>query len=132
MQNVLSFPSRGPDHVSQKPLSTRSLPMRRRFFVLTLLACCVPAAVFAGKKPPPPPTYVFTSFDVPGWSSTVGQGVNHTGAIVGYTDSGTGVSKGFIMSAGTITQLNVPGALDTVAIAINDAGGVVGWYIDKN
>ena len=48
MREVFQSLSRNSDHVSQKPLSTRSLPMRRHFFVLALLACCVPAGVFAG------------------------------------------------------------------------------------
>ena len=127
MREVLQFLSRDSDHVSQKPLSTRTLPMRRRFFVLTLLACSVPVAVFAGKS-----TYLFTSFDFPGATGwTVGTGVNHTGTIAGWFNDAPNSAHGCIWSAGTFTQLDVPGAnlgAATWALANNDAGAVVGFY----
>jgi hypothetical protein len=59
--------------------------------------------------------------------------INDAGVVVGsyYPDlSGVGVSAGFVMDAGTVTQLNAPfpNACETYAAGVNDAGTVVGFY----
>ena len=111
-------------HVSRTPLSTRSLPMRRRYLVLALMACCLPAAVLArGTR------YRFTSFNVPGATQTIGDGINNVGAIVGYFVDASGGFHGYILSVGGVfTQINVPGAVKTIVEGINNPGTMVGQY----
>src|SRR5262249_38021223 len=126
MRNLLSSLARDSGHVSQKPLLTRSFPMRRRFFVLTLLACCVPVAGFAdGRK------YAFTSLDFPGATDTNSFDINNAGTIVGYFTDTSGVIHGYIWSGGVFTQVDGPGAIETRCFGINDAGTVVGYYSDS-
>lgn len=80
----------------------------------------------------------FTKTDLSPHISTVDNGINNNGVVVGasflHTVSGvTPVSTGFIDDGGTITYLNVPGTLTsngyTSASGINDAGDIVGSYM---
>jgi serine/threonine protein kinase/tetratricopeptide (TPR) repeat protein len=106
-------------------LDPRSLRMLRRHFVLKLLAAGVLAApALAGGHS----RYVFTSFDVPGSTSTRGVGINNAGTIVGNFNDANGVIHGYVLSAGSFTQIDVPGSVLTLADGINDLGTIVGRY----
>jgi probable HAF family extracellular repeat protein len=77
---------------------------------------------------------VFTTFVVPGASSTVASGINDGGRIVGYFDDATG-RHGFVYSGGVFTAFDAPGAYfngayDTAATGINDSGQIVGYFFD--
>ena len=100
MRNQFSSQTRDQGHMSRKPLSTRNLPMRRRYFMLAILASPSPVLAFAGK----PTGYVFTSFDVPGATSTRGFDINHAATIVGDFVDTIGVSHGFFWSGGGFTR----------------------------
>jgi len=73
---------------------------------------------------------IFTSFDVPGATSTTAWGINADGAVVGaYVDS-AGKQHGFLLSAGDFTTIDYPGALSTSARAINAQGDIAGNHVD--
>ena len=90
-------------------LDPGSLPMLRRHFVLKLLAVSVLAAPALARGY----RYKFTSFDVPGATYTVGDGVNHAGTIAGWFQDTSGVKHGYVWSGDTFTQFDVPGAVAT-------------------
>jgi hypothetical protein len=59
-------------------------------------------------------------------------GINSAGAAAGFcTSTKTGLSIGFVYSAGKFTAINFPKSNGTQAIGINDAGDVVGDYLDS-
>jgi hypothetical protein len=70
--------------------------------------------------------FQYTSFQVPGSSSTVASGVNNLGDIVG-TFVSDGVQSGFLYTGGTFQTIACPNSGSTIAQGINDAGVVVGW-----
>jgi uncharacterized membrane protein len=74
----------------------------------------------------------YTTIDFPGAISTVANGIDTAGDIVGqFTDSSFDL-HGFLLSGGVYTQLDVPGASHgTVAYGINDVGQVVGGVFDS-
>ena len=75
-------------------------------------------------------SFVFTSVNVPGSTSTVAAGINTGGQVVGYyTDSG-GNQHGFLDTGGTFTSIDAPGATSTYAFAINSSGQIAGEYVD--
>ncbi|HZQ70064.1 MAG TPA: hypothetical protein VFA68_16180 [Terriglobales bacterium] len=55
------------------------------------------------------------------------EGINSSGAIVGYTASGI-YDNGYIYRNGIFQSIQFPGASVTAAWSINDNGVVVGWY----
>jgi len=72
----------------------------------------------------------FTSLDVPGATTTVAQGINADGAVVGaYVDS-AGRQHGFLLRGGTFTTIDYPGALTTGVRGINSQGDMVGVHVD--
>jgi hypothetical protein len=79
----------------------------------------------------------FITIDVPGATGgTVAQSINSGGAITGYSVDASGVSHGFLRSAGgTITSFDVPGAgtasgQGTAGTSINTTGSITGYYVD--
>ena len=70
---------------------------------------------------------VFTSFMVPGSSSTAAWDVNPDGAIVGVYNVGTTV-RGFLKTGETYTTIHYPGSTATRAFGINAKGDIVGNY----
>jgi len=75
-----------------------------------------------------PEELTFTSFDVPGATSTTAVDVNSHGDVVGRF-IGAGQTHGFLRSAdGDFTTIDYPGASFTVASSINSEGDIVGWY----
>src|SRR5438105_7723381 len=79
------------------------------------------------------PVYTYTTLDDPLASgpSTVADGINGSGQIVGGYGDSSFHFHGFLYSNGTFTTLNDPLAGNsTVASGINDAGQIVGQYQD--
>ena len=80
----------------------------------------------------------FTSFVVPGSTSTAAWDVNPAGDIVGVytTHAGTKsdpfVFHGFVRSGDDYVSVDVPGATATRAFGINPRGDVVGSYVDAS
>jgi uncharacterized membrane protein len=70
----------------------------------------------------------YTTIDFPGATSTVAEGIDSAGDVVGYfVDSGGVFLHGFLLSNGVYTQLDAPGTTNgTIAYGINDVGQVVG------
>jgi probable HAF family extracellular repeat protein len=82
-------------------------------------------------------TYSYTALNDPfGVFGTVAQGINDSGQIVGWYETGyfpgtnSGVDYGFLYSGGSYTVLNEPLSpiSQTFAYGINDAGQIVGSY----
>ena len=80
----------------------------------------------------------FTSFVVPGGTSTAAWDVNPAGDVVGVytTHAGTKadpfVFHGFVRSGDDYISVDVPGATATRAFGINARGDVVGSYVDAS
>ena len=74
--------------------------------------------------------YTFTTIDYPDATShsTVANGINDAGQIVGYFNDSTGKFHGFLKDGATFTTIDVPGASATFARGINDAGQIVGFF----
>ncbi len=75
--------------------------------------------------------YVYTTLYVPGSTYADALGINNNGQIVGVfrTGSPAGPFHGFLLSAGSYTQLDVPGTLSgTIASGISGSGQIVGSY----
>ena len=75
----------------------------------------------------------FTFLNIPG-VLIVGRnkeslGLNERGQIVGSFQS-QGVTHGFLLDNGVVTQIDVPGAIATWASGINNRGLIVGSYLD--
>lgn len=77
---------------------------------------------------------LISPIQVPGAGSTIAQGINNRGDIVG----GFGLSRfddpslhGFLLDRnGRFTTLDAPGAIRTTAFGINDHGQIVGSFVD--
>jgi hypothetical protein len=73
-----------------------------------------------------------TTIDDPNGSSTIGQGINSKGVVVGYyTNTKTGIITGFKYSKGTFTDIAPKGAIETEASGVDTKGHVVGVYVDS-
>lgn len=59
----------------------------------------------------------------PGANSTVAEGIDTAGDIVGWFLDSNNAPHGFLLSGGAYTQLDVPGVGETVAYGINDVAG---------
>ena len=60
-------------------------------------------------------------------------GINDRGQIVGNFSDASGISHGFLLSAGNFMTIDFPGALDdTAAFGITANGEIVGFYDDSN
>ncbi len=74
---------------------------------------------------------VFTPIDFPGAVSTVPQGINAGGQVVGwYNKAGDAASivHGFLMNGGSFTSVDYPGAIATDARGIGPGGEIVGIF----
>jgi uncharacterized membrane protein len=72
----------------------------------------------------------FTTFEVPGASRTIGEGINNDGTIVGLYVEADGSIHGFVLRNGIFTTVNVPDAVQTQVLSINSKGEIVGLYVD--
>ena len=67
-----------------------------------------------------------------GGSSGIGNGINATGQIAGYSQNSTGTYRAFLASNGKMTDIGDLGGGSAVAYAINDVGQVVGSAVTAN
>ena len=76
-------------------------------------------------------TYSYFTFDVPGSTSTVVNGMNNAGQMVGAYKDGTGTHNFLRSTGGDFTSIEAPGAsLGTTTIdAINNLGQIAGTYV---
>jgi probable HAF family extracellular repeat protein len=75
-------------------------------------------------------SYDFTTIDVPGASSTVAQGINDRGQIVGgYSDEIFGPSHLFVTDGDQFVTIDIAGSSNTTAFGINNQGKIVGSYV---
>jgi len=74
----------------------------------------------------------FTTIDIPGASSTLADGINPQGDIVGtYARNDLTGFHGYLLSKGAFTTIDVPGAIGfTQAHGINPRGDILGEYGD--
>ena len=92
-------------------------PRKPDCFLVLLLMACAPLVLAQG---------TYTQIDVPGATSTVLQGIDTAGDIVGYYYDAGGLQHGFILSGGSYTTIDYPGAANTVLFNINDKSQIVG------
>jgi probable HAF family extracellular repeat protein len=90
--------------------------------------CAILCAMLLGEAAQAADTFI--SFDVPGATSTIAQGINADGAVVGYFVDSGGKQHGFLLSHGSFTTIDYPGAVGTQAIGINSQGDIVGSHSD--
>src|SRR5437868_4491017 len=108
-------------------IHSRSLQMSRNTVCLILCTMAVSFSPAIAQRR----TATFTSFDVPGATSTTPWGINADGAVVGiYVDSAAGKEHGFLLSGGTFTTIDYPSALATRLRGLNAQGDIVGFHID--
>jgi uncharacterized membrane protein len=98
-----------------------------RLLVGLSIAFCLGVLVPTGVAAQPY-TYSYTTFDVPGATSTVALGINDLTEIVGSFNDATG-GHGFLRKNGEITVIDFPGASSTHAASINNLGQIAGDYI---
>lgn len=92
--------------------------MKLTFAVLLLMASVPLALGQAGGT--------YTTIDFPSANSTVAEGIDTAGDIVGYFVDSSNSVHGFLLSDGVYIQLDAPGANETTAMGINDNGQIVG------
>jgi parallel beta-helix repeat protein len=74
----------------------------------------------------------FTTIDYPGGISTLIEGINDAGDLVGSYRDSNNIRRGFPLKNGRFTLIDVPGATLSAATDINVAGDIVGFYVDAN
>lgn len=72
----------------------------------------------------------FKTIKVPGAVNSVATGITGRGHIVGYMQTTSGETVGFLLVSGVLTPLAYPGATQTEAICISTYDRVVGSYVD--
>jgi hypothetical protein len=80
-----------------------------------------------GKKP-----RSFVTFDYPGSSATMANGVNDTSEVVGSFTDNAGVVHGFTYKSQNFASIDYPQGVATVANAISDRGEIIGYYEDSS
>ena len=73
-----------------------------------------------------------TSLGTLGGSSGIGNGINGSGQVAGYSTNSKGTYRAFLSSGNTLTDIGDLGGGSAVAYAINDLGQVVGSAVAKN
>jgi len=73
-----------------------------------------------------------TSLGTLGGNSGIGNGINSSGEIAGYSQNSSGVYRAFLASGGKLSDLGDLGGGSAVAYAINDAGQVVGSAVTSD
>ena len=105
-------------------VSEKGDEMRQMRNIVATVACVAAlATAVAGAER----ALVYTTIDVPGAISTIAQGINSRGDIVGGYVDGTG-GHGYLLSEGVFTKIDYPGAAYTDANGLNARGEVVGGY----
>lgn len=75
-----------------------------------------------------PSSYQYATFAVPGAISTVAQGINARGDIVGFFENAGPRRHGFLLRDGLFTRIDIRGAVSTDARGIGPDGDIVGGY----
>lgn len=99
------------------------LLMNSKLLGFTMLLLVVLSTPFANAQ------FIFTPLDFPGSQSTIPQGINDHGVIIGtYTDNR--VTRGFVHQNGVSTELVLPVPFfeSATAYGINNFGEIVGFY----
>jgi probable HAF family extracellular repeat protein len=73
-----------------------------------------------------------TSLGTLGGSSGIGNGINSSGQVAGYSTNASGTYRAFLASNGTLTDLGDLGGGSAVAYALNDLGQVVGSAVTSD
>lgn len=76
------------------------------------------------------PNGFFVTIDPEGSVDTQAEDLNRWGQMVGFYDTGDGVRRGFLRSAGVFSPIDAPNADDTIPSGINDALQIVGFFED--
>jgi probable HAF family extracellular repeat protein len=95
---------------------------RRLWVLLALLAGLVhtPTA-------PAAPDYTITDLGTLGGTTSIAEGLNNAGQVVGYSDTTGDVEEhAFLYSNGVITDLGTLGGTSSQAVAINNSAQIVG------
>jgi uncharacterized membrane protein len=98
--------------------------MPRHLLLILLAVSCLCSSLSTAHAA----SYTFTTFDVPGSITTVADGINTAGQIVGrFRDAGL---HGFLTDGATFTTIDVPGAQSTQPREINNNGQIMGTFSD--
>ena len=73
-----------------------------------------------------------TSLGTLGGTSGIGNGINASGQVAGYSTNSAGTYRAFVSNGGTLTDIGDLGGGSAVAYAINDLGVVVGSAVTAN
>ena len=77
----------------------------------------------------------FSEIHMPGADLTRAYGINDSGIIVGHFQNSDAISRPFVLSAGTYTELTLPnapgGSASAIAFSISDNGNILGTYRDS-
>jgi len=73
-----------------------------------------------------------TSLGTLGGNSGIGNGINASGQVAGYSQNSSGTYRAFLSSAGTLIDIGDLGGGSAVAYAVNDAGQIVGSAVTAN
>lgn len=73
-----------------------------------------------------------TSLGTLGGTSGIGNGINASGQVAGYSTNSAGTYRAFLSSGGTMTDIGDLGGGSATAYAINDRGVVVGSAVTAN
>ena len=71
--------------------------------------------------------YYVTDLGTLGGASSIAEGINSSGQVVGYSLTGIGYDRAFLYSNGTMTGLDTPVNSESYALGINNSGQVVGY-----
>jgi uncharacterized membrane protein len=74
----------------------------------------------------------FNLLKVPNSTTSVADGINNLGVIVGQYKDANQAQHGFVDNAGLFMTLDYPGAASTIAQSISDHGTIVGSYTEAN
>jgi probable HAF family extracellular repeat protein len=75
---------------------------------------------------------IMTSLGTLGGNSGIGNGINASGQIAGYSENASGTYRAFLSNGGTLIDIGDLGGGSAVAYAINDSGQVVGSSVTRN
>jgi hypothetical protein len=73
---------------------------------------------------------IYTTYDVPGATSTAVTGVNDAGDFVGEYATATQAFIAYSNIGGTLASITIPGAMTSSGFDINNLGEIVGDYVD--
>ncbi len=75
----------------------------------------------------------YTTIDPPDSTYTYANGINNSGAIVGFWTGPSNVFEGFVRTSdGVFTVVDFPGGLETQIYGINNRGDICGVWVDPN